>query len=216
MTTHHTPAAEAHDDAADKAAILEALRQNTKEVFPRPDLTELEAHALHFADPVAQMEKVLAEVGGRAVVLAEGETPGAAIGRLYPEARRTACAVASLEGAEALPGEVFDPAALPDAAQLNGTDLAIIEARIGVCENGCCWIEQHGGHRAVEFISEALVIVLHRDALVDTMHEAYCRLPNDPKVPFACFISGPSKTADIEQALVIGAHGARDVTVLIV
>lgn len=216
MTTPHNLPAGAHDDAADKAAIFEALRQNTREVFPRPDLSELEQHALHFPDRVAQMEKVLAEVGGRAVTLAGGETAGAAIARLYPDARRTACAVADLPGADLLPGEVFDPAALDDAAQLNGTDLAIIEARIGVCENGCCWIEQHGGHRAVEFISEALVIVLRREALVDTMHEAYRQLPDDRSVPFACFISGPSKTADIEQALVIGAHGARDVTVLIV
>ena len=34
------------------------------------------------------------------------------------------------------------------------------------------------------------------------MHEAYARIEMDPKYNFGTFISGPSKTADIEQALV--------------
>ena len=64
------------------------------------------------------------------------------------------------------------------------------------------------------FIPEALVILLDRKQIVSNMHEAYARKDFDT-YDFGSFIAGPSKTADIEQALVIGAHGARDVTVIL-
>ena len=97
---------------------------------------------------------------------------------------------------------------------MNGTDLAIVEGEIGVAENGCVWIPQNVKYKVTYFISEYLVIILDRDKIVNNMHEAYQKLHLNDK-GFGVFISGPSKTADIEQALVVGAHGARGVTVLL-
>ena len=130
-------------------------------------------------------------------------------------AKMVANTITQLPGAEALPGKVFNPDEVTNPAELNGTDLAIIASKMGVAENACCYIEDNVRHRAVFFISEALVIVLNSKDIVNNMHEAYNALPNTPTLPFSCFISGPSKTADIEQALVFGAHGAKDVWVII-
>lgn len=199
-----------------KSDILASIRQHTTEVFERPDLTALEARALSFADPVAHFSEILQQGGGRAVVLPEGKTIGQLIAELYPNASRVANTLPQLQGKESLPGQVFNPDDVDQPAELNGTDLAIIESQLGVAENACCWIEEYVRHRAIFFIAEALFIVLKRTDLVNNMHEAYHRLPNNADVPFACFISGPSKTADIEQALVFGAHGAKEVTVIIV
>ena len=57
--------------------------------------------------------------------------------------------------------------------------------------------------------------MVRADAIVNDMHEAYAALRFDG-AGFGVFIDGPSKTADIEQALVIGAHGPRSCTVFVV
>ena len=89
-----------------------------------------------------------------------------------------------------------------------------MKGEIGVAENGCIWIPQTMKERAVCFISEYLVILLDEQDVVDNMHEAYERITMTD-YGYGTFISGPSKTADIEQALVMGAQAARGVTVVL-
>ena len=72
-----------------------------------------------------------------------------------------------------------------------------------------------GSAKAVCFISENLVILLKKSEIVNNMHEAYKRIEfND--YGYGTFISGPSKTADIAQVLVMGAQAARSATVVLV
>ena len=120
-----------------------------------------------------------------------------------------------------LPGVKADlnPDTVAEAQELERVDVGVIEGCIGVAENACIWIPQTMKERAVCFASEQLVIVLHRDQIVHNMHEAY-QLIADSKdyfreYKFGTFISGPSKTADIESALVYGAQAARGVTVVL-
>jgi L-lactate dehydrogenase complex protein LldG len=103
-----------------------------------------------------------------------------------------------------------DPHALEDLG------LAILDGQFGVAENGAIWMEDSNlGLRALPFITEHLVIVLDRKNLVETMHQGYERIGNATS-GFGLFIAGPSKTADIEQSLVIGAHGAKSLRVVLV
>ena len=97
---------------------------------------------------------------------------------------------------------------------VSNTLLAIVEGCFGVAENGAVWITQQVKFKALYFIPTALVIIINKDALVNNMHEAYRQLEGtDYKYGF--FVSGPSKTADIEQALVLGAHGPMKVLVVL-
>ena len=198
--------------------ILQSIRQNTKMNYEMPKLDELEKEALTYTDKETQFCRIMKQVGGQAVVLASGEDINEVIKSLYPEAKRIATTmneVTCAGGTQQIKCATFRPDDVTCSAELDGTDLAIIKGQIGVCENGAVWIQQDVEQRAIYFISEALVIVLDRKKLVNNMHEAY-RLIDTGTYGYGVFISGPSKTADIEQALVMGAHGARTVTVLLV
>jgi L-lactate dehydrogenase complex protein LldG len=93
---------------------------------------------------------------------------------------------------------------------------AYIKSSIGVAENGAVWIkESQMINRLLPFICQHLVIVLEKEKIVSTMHHAYQQI-NTFEEGFGVFLAGPSKTADIEQSLVIGAHGARSLTVYLI
>ena len=99
---------------------------------------------------------------------------------------------------------------------LENVDLAVITAEFAVAENGAVWVKNPDNrHRALYFLATQLLIVVPKENIVDTMHEAYERIEFD-KSGYGTFISGPSKTADIEQSLVIGAHGPTAACVLFI
>ena len=101
--------------------------------------------------------------------------------------------------------------------ELEGVDLAVIAGEFGVAENGAVWVpgKNLGPQRAIFVITEHLVLVVSAAQLVHTMQHAYDRIQFE-RPGFGLFISGPSKTADIEQSLVIGAHGPRSCTLFLV
>jgi L-lactate dehydrogenase complex protein LldG len=97
--------------------------------------------------------------------------------------------------------------------ELANVELALCTGIVGVAENGAIWVsDEQLPHRALPFLCQHLGLVLPESALVATMHEAYQQL-DGADVDYGVFIAGPSKTADIEQSLVIGAHGPRSLTV---
>ncbi len=103
-----------------------------------------------------------------------------------------------------------------DPHALETLEVAILDGQFGVAENGAIWLEDRQlGLRALPFATEHLVIVLDRNRLEDTMHQGYEKIAAAHS-GFGLFLAGPSKTADIEQSLVIGAQGAKSLRVVLV
>jgi len=113
-----------------------------------------------------------------------------------------------------IPG--IDVSKLKDIKELDLLDLAIIKGDLAIAENGAIWVsDKNLPHRILPFICENLILVIDKKNIVNNMHEAY-RLQNDLDYDYGVFIAGPSKTADIEQSLVVGAQGPRNMMVILV
>ena len=188
-----------------KEDLFEKLKRNTHAHCDMPDMNMT---GIVYDDPLAQFCETVVAVGGKVAMLADGEGVNEAIKRLYPDAKVFASNLSEITIA------TLNPDTVAEAQDLNGTDVGILRGELGVAENACVWVPQTMKEKAVMFISEELVLLLDRNKLVNNMHEAYAKIAmNDSG--YGCFISGPSKTADIEQALVMGAQAARGVTVML-
>jgi L-lactate dehydrogenase complex protein LldG len=174
-----------------------------------PDLRGL---GVAFADPVAQLADSVVAVGGACARVASLAAADAAIAAL-PQAGGAARVVSLVPGVGRPTvdlAEVADPHALADL------DLAILPGELAVAENAAVWIDGRAlPHRAVFVITNHLVLVVQARDVVHHLHQAYDRLAGRPR-NYGVFISGPSKTADIEQVLVVGAQGARTCTVVVI
>ena len=191
---------------SNKEEILKKYRANVRERFDMPDLSDIKA--ITYPEPLVQFVKMSEMVGGQVIEVDPGRDINTLIQGLYPEAKEIASNLPEVTIA------TRNPDTVGRARDLNGTDVGIIRGMFGVAENGCIWIPQQMKEKAVCFISENLVILLPKSQIVNNMHEAYQRVEfND--YGYGTFISGPSKTADIAQVLVMGAQAARSVTILL-
>lgn len=188
-------------------AILTRLR-------PHARASELPAipAGITYDDPIVQYGAALGAVSGTCHVVSDRAAAHAALGQVeaYASAAKRASLVTGV-------GETnFDLASVSDPHNLQDVDFAVMPGQLAVAENGAVWVNDIDvPHRVLYFLSQHLALVVPKANVVHNLHEAYARLPVG-KTPFGTFISGPSKTADIEQALVIGAHGARSLTVFLV
>ena len=189
-----------------KEDFLNKLRQNTHAQY---DMPAMDIKGIEYEDTLKQFIEMTKSVGGHVITDASaGSDLNALVCRAYPDARVFASNLEeiTMEGLKANAGngaaavELRNPDTVAEANDLNGTDVAIVRGTVGVAENGCIWIPQ----------------TMKEKNVVNNMHGAYASIEMDPRYNFGTFISGPSKTADIEQALVIGAQAARGVTVVLV
>ena len=193
--------------ASNKEDILNRIRKNIRQKYDMPRLDDIQG--ITYPDPLAQFISMTETVGGKVVELQPGQDINQLVRELYPEAKEIASNLPEVTIATRNPDTCGSPQAL------NGTDVGIIRGVFGVAENACVWIPQAMEEKAVCFISVNLVILLKKSEIVNNMHEAYRRIEmND--YGYGTFISGPSKTADIAQVLVMGAQAARSATVVLV
>lgn len=186
--------------------ILAAISTSQPAPLPLPDTD-------HFiTSEQGSLEKfstMLHGIGGKTYRVKDYDEIAAIIQAEFFEAKRI---VTSCEELKAFSG--IDNG--EDAHLLENIDLAILKAEFAVAENGAVWMtDDRMLSRVLPFISQYLAVVLSVEDIVATMHHAYERI-GLRDYGFGAFIAGPSKTADIEQSLVLGAHGPKGMTVFVI
>lgn len=191
-----------------KESILNAIKKNKPELVSLP---EMDLGVFH--EKIDLLETFISNVhlvGGKTVQLDNSENLDEEIIKRYPNAKNIVSCSAKSQLATVSISKETKP------HSLESIDLAIIDAQFGVAENGAVWISENDVTvRALPFITNHLVLILSKKDICLHMHEAYNMISERDRT-FGLFISGPSKTADIEQCLVIGAHGAVSLTVFVV
>ena len=192
-----------------RQAILTKLKRQILAPVPLPEVVA--GDWLQFEDPVGKFAEMVAFAGGTCTTLAGIEELPVRLNDF--EQWRSAGSIYS--AIAEVPGNVeIDKCS--DPHELENLDFVVYPGEFAVAENGAIWLtDRNLKHRVVFFLTQFLILVVRKESIVHNMHEAYPKT-NAPQPGFGLFLSGPSKTADIEQSLVIGAHGCRELQVYLI
>jgi L-lactate dehydrogenase complex protein LldG len=183
-----------------KQLILEKIRKNN--IVPKVDLPEYDNFGITYDDKFEQFSNIIKTVGGDAISTTK-EKLDEVILSLYKDEKVIVSNVKESNLGNFIANDEIDPHNLKDI------DLAIVKGEFAIAENGAVWLKNNDNrHRSLYFIAQNIVIVVKKSDILNNMHEAYRKISFEDS-GYGVFVSGPSKTADIEQALVIGAHGPK-------
>jgi L-lactate dehydrogenase complex protein LldG len=184
--------------------ILENIAGIQATEKPLPDLKRESTTSGDYAN---EFITVLEKIGGKVVEINTWSSLTEYVLQHYPKGSRILSTHTELSW--------FTSQFSSDAHSFENVELAILKGNFGVAENGAIWITDNlMGDRSIPFISQHLALVINKNDIVPTLHEAYERIASDD-YNFGTFIAGPSKTADIEQSLVLGAHGPKSLVVFL-
>lgn len=189
--------------------ILAAVKANQPELGLLPELDSFLNSQK--GGLIEQFKQVLTTIGGKVIEVADHEEIISFIKENYALTKiRTVSPLANMQAI----ANTYHIEHKPHA--LENVELAILPAHFAVAENGACWLtESQVPERVLPFITQHLILIVNKADIIPTMHEAYERI-GQQHYGFGTFIAGPSKTADIEQSLVLGAHGARSLWVFVI
>lgn len=186
--------------------ILEAVLKNQPTTTPLPDIAIFKGD---INDKIEKYINVFKSIGGAAFLVDDINVAKELINQNFDVTKRVITTLTELSDIAEVLSSTDDPHSLEDV------ELAVIKAHFGVAENGAVWLtEEMMGQRIVPYICQHLAVIISAESIVPTLHEAYEKI-GAGDYGFGGFIGGPSKTADIEQALVLGAHGPLTMTVFI-
>jgi len=163
----------------------------------RDNLESVNGHCIVTTDITDALSKIIRDLDARRIAISDS-----------PEVERLLHATNL---------EIEERAIAPSKSEIFNFDVGITTAQAGIAETGTLVLESaHERHRLVSLVPPVHIAILDASRIVETLAEALTLLRRDDEIsPAVTFITGPSRTADIELTLAIGVHGPKDLYVIV-
>lgn len=105
----------------------------------------------------------------------------------------------------------------PNASDIFQFDVGISTAQAAIAETGTLVLDSaRERHRFVSLVPPVHIAIIDAASIFQTLSEALAFIHQNNNInPAVTFITGPSRTADIELTLAIGVHGPQELHVII-
>lgn len=203
--------------------ILGAVRAQLR-TADRPELPGTRTRfALPEGERLARFCTLLERVGGRGESVADGPAAARRVAELLAERRVQRLIVSDAPElaplVAALPPDLVRLSPEAPRAALFAAEAGLTTAQWGIAETGTIVLEAaRERHRLASLLPDFHLALLPRSRLLGTLGEAFTRLRaagGDRPARTVTFVTGPSRTADIELELVVGVHGPKHLHVLV-
>lgn len=202
------------------AALRDGLRGSTAPplppVLPSPELPE--------KDRAERFITMLRQVGGACELVKDLAAAGRRVAELLAAAGVRSLAVSDAPELSsvlaALPPTIRVHGPDQDRTTLLAADCGLSTAQAGIAETGTLvLVAADERHRLCSLLPPRHLVLLPCSRLCASLGAALASLSaadGRPRSPTITFVTGPSRTADIELELVIGVHGPRHLHVLLI
>jgi L-lactate dehydrogenase complex protein LldG len=170
-------------------------------------------------DPVARFREALEAVAGHCVIVRDTREVGDAVREILTraQARRVVISDSALVAGvvEGLERAGIEVAKAPDRSTLFACDAGVTGAQWGVAETGTLILESEiERHRLASLVPPLHVAIVEAERIRHTLAEVIEAIDGRLS-PTVTFVTGPSRTSDIELTLAIGVHGPAELWVVI-
>ena len=206
---------------ADRVRVLDQLEERVRQTWA----ASRRSHTAILSRFVTQAQ----QVGAQVQEVADLQEAGSSIAALAKAKGVTLCQTVDPDLAKALSLESalaetgIGLATGPTPETILSAGIGITRAALGVAETGSLLVHLNEvDERLLTMLPEIHVALLHRDALVDSLEEGllltrYLVLKAHAQgwPSYLSWVTGPSRTADIERVLTIGIHGPKELHILL-
>ncbi len=208
-----------------KAKIIDSIRRNLKASEPFDAVRAEHFHQVDFGkinpfiagNPVETFCENLTLVGGNCKIVSSLGEAKIEVGKIIGEKNAKTIAISDskliVHIAERVDAEFIQNAS---AAELFDCDIGITSAQFGIAETGTLVIESDKEfNRLTSLIPPVHICILEASKIRHNLGEVLSELEKDLSKSIT-FITGPSRTSDIELTLAIGVHGPQELFVILV